>query len=220
MWVYLGIAFILGMAAYRWVFGGGNALSQEDLAAELAAVRTRSEERETEHRRLRSRVTELGSQLDDAKREARSFEAEARAAKLELEQMKIAVDVEARAAARREREAPPAGEPLGEPPVEAAAESTEPTTPATGAVETVSFMAALREGAPDDLTKIRGIGQKLESTLNGLGIYYYRQIADWSDGDIEAMDAKLKFPGRIHRDDWRGQARKLLGRPAPPAGDQ
>jgi predicted flap endonuclease-1-like 5' DNA nuclease len=208
MWVYLGIAFVLGMLAYRWVFGGGDALSAEDLSAELASVRTRYEEREAEHRRLRSRLAEVTSQLDEARREARSFEAEARAAKNELEEMKVAADTEARAAARREREALTPGEPTAG----GSQAAPEPTTPATDALETVSFMAALREGAPDDLTKIRGIGQKLEATLNGLGIYYYRQIADWSDGDVEAMNAKLKFPGRIQRDDWCGQARRLLGR--------
>jgi len=217
MWIYLGVAFVLGMLAYRWVFGGGNALSQEDLSAELASVRTRSNERETEYNRLRSRLAEVSSQLDDAKRAARSYEAEARAARNELEDMKVAADTEARAAARREREAPYQGAPASEIPDEPSGElpnEPAPEVPAAGAVETVSFMAALREGAPDDLTKIKGIGQKLESTLNGLGIYFYRQIADWSDGDIEIMNAKLKFPGRIQRDKWRDQARRLLGREA------
>ncbi len=217
MWIYLGIVFILGMGAYRWVFGGGNALSSEDLSAELASVRTRFEEREAEHRRLRSRVVELTSQLDEARREARSFEAEAHAARMDLDEAKTAASVQARDLARRERELAARGESLADAP--AAASSDAPSDaagsrdePTTSGLETVSFMAALREGAPDDLTKIRGVGQKLESTLNGLGIYFYRQIADWSEADIAEMDAKLKFPGRILRDDWRGQARRLLGR--------
>lgn len=212
MWVYLAIAFVLGMAAFRWVFGGGGALSAEDLSAELASVRTRYEEREAEHRRLRSRLAELSTQLEDSRREARSFEAEARAAKLELEEMKIAVDAEARAAARRERETSAADATPSGPASGADAPSHEPAAPQAEPVETVSFMAALREGAPDDLTKIRGIGQKLEATLNSLGVYYYRQIADWTEADVAAMDAKLKFPGRINRDGWQAQARRLLGR--------
>jgi predicted flap endonuclease-1-like 5' DNA nuclease len=187
MWIYLGLAFILGMAAYRWIFGGGANLSAEDLSAELASVRTRYEERETERRRLHARIAELTSQVEEARKEARSAEADARSARTEADAAKMAAAAAIRAA-RREPEAQVAG--------------AEPT----------SFMAALREGAPDDLTRIRGVGQKMEATLNGLGIYYYRQIADWSDAEIAQMDAKLKFPGRIDRDDWRGQARRLLGR--------
>ena len=72
------------------------------------------------------------------------------------------------------------------------------------------FLSAPTEGSPDDLTRIKGIGRKLEATLNGLGVYYYRQIANWSDDQIAEVDAHLTFPGRIERDDWRAQARRLL----------
>jgi predicted flap endonuclease-1-like 5' DNA nuclease len=187
MWIYLGLAFILGMAAYRWIFGSGGGYAAEDLSAELASVRTRYEERETERRRLHARIAELTTQLEESRKEARSAEAQAHTARLEADAAKMAATAAIRAA-RREPETQTAG--------------AEPTT----------FMAALREGAPDDLTRIKGIGQKLEVTLNGLGVYYYRQIADWSDTEVAQMDAKLKFPGRIDRDDWRGQARRLLGR--------
>lgn len=218
MWVYLGIAFILGMAAYRWVFGGGGGLSAEDIAAELASVRTRQAESESERRRLRARIAELTAQLDDVRREARSAEAEAHAARIELGEVKTAADVAVRAA-RREADARPSEAastqlPEGEG-VESPAEADGAADGVPG-METVSFMAALREGAPDDLTKIKGIGQKLESALNSHGVYYYRQIADWTDAEIAEMDAKLKFPGRIERDKWRPQARRLLGREDPP----
>jgi predicted flap endonuclease-1-like 5' DNA nuclease len=55
----------------------------------------------------------------------------------------------------------------------------------------------------DDLKKIWGIGPKLERLLNEMDVYYFRQIADWSDDEIEEIQAKLEeFPGRIRRDDW------------------
>ncbi len=67
-----------------------------------------------------------------------------------------------------------------------------------------------REGGPDDLKKIKGIGPKLEETLNRWGFYHYDQIADWSDQEIAWADERIEgIPGRASRDDWRAQAREL-----------
>jgi predicted flap endonuclease-1-like 5' DNA nuclease len=65
-------------------------------------------------------------------------------------------------------------------------------------------------GTPDDLKLIVGIGPVLERMLQQLGIATYRQIARWSERDIDEMDARLpEFPGRIRRDAWVVQARAL-----------
>ena len=65
-------------------------------------------------------------------------------------------------------------------------------------------------GAPDDLKLIVGVGPVLERMLQQLGITTYRQIARWSERDIDEFDAKLpEFPGRIRRDAWVTQARAL-----------
>lgn len=61
----------------------------------------------------------------------------------------------------------------------------------------------------DDLKKIKGVGAKIESTLNELGFYQYQQIADWDDNNVEWVESFLSFPGRINREDWRGQATLL-----------
>jgi NADH-quinone oxidoreductase subunit E len=64
--------------------------------------------------------------------------------------------------------------------------------------------------APDDLKLIVGIGPVLERMLQQLGIGSYRQIARWSEHDIDAFDARLpEFRGRIRRDTWVTQAREL-----------
>ncbi len=64
--------------------------------------------------------------------------------------------------------------------------------------------------APDDLKLIVGIGPVLERMLHQLGVTTYRQIARWSERDIDEFDAKLaEFPGRIRRDGWVTQAREL-----------
>lgn len=64
--------------------------------------------------------------------------------------------------------------------------------------------------APDDLKLIVGIGPVLERMLHKLGVTTYRQIARWSEREIEEFDARLpEFPGRIRRDAWVTQAREL-----------
>ena len=64
--------------------------------------------------------------------------------------------------------------------------------------------------APDDLKLIVGIGPVLERMLHKMGVTTYRQIARWSERDIDEFDAKLpEFPGRIRRDAWVTQAREL-----------
>jgi len=74
----------------------------------------------------------------------------------------------------------------------------------------------LAQGAPHrdfeklDLKLIVGVGPVLERMLQQLGITTYRQIARWSERDIDEIDAKLpEFPGRVRRDGWVTQAREL-----------
>jgi len=61
----------------------------------------------------------------------------------------------------------------------------------------------------DDLKRISGIGPKIEGVLNALGIYRFDQIAAWSRENVEWVDKKLKFKGRIDREGWIEQAAKL-----------
>ncbi|QPC98020.1 MULTISPECIES: hypothetical protein [Qipengyuania] len=62
----------------------------------------------------------------------------------------------------------------------------------------------------DDLTRIKGLGPKLATTLGEMGITGFAQIAAWDDAEIERVDAQLgRFQGRIRRDDWVGQAKLL-----------
>jgi predicted flap endonuclease-1-like 5' DNA nuclease len=65
-------------------------------------------------------------------------------------------------------------------------------------------------GTPDDLKLIVGVGPVLERMLHALGVGSYRQIAHWSEREIDEFDARLaEFPGRIRRDGWVTQARAL-----------
>ena len=70
-------------------------------------------------------------------------------------------------------------------------------------------LPAPRGGAPDDLRMIAGVGPKIESTLNSLGIYHFDQIAAWTPAQISWIDQYLSFRGRVTREDWIDQARAL-----------
>ncbi len=77
-------------------------------------------------------------------------------------------------------------------------EGTQEREPAT--------LSAPREGGADDLKRISGVGPKLEETLNQLGFFHFDQIAQWGDAEIAWVDARLRFKGRIVRDNWVAQA--------------
>ncbi len=65
-------------------------------------------------------------------------------------------------------------------------------------------------GPKDDLKRISGVGAVLERLLNDLGVYYFFQIASWSPADVKHVDDRLaSFKGRIERDNWIDQAKKL-----------
>ncbi len=67
-------------------------------------------------------------------------------------------------------------------------------------------LAAPRNGVPDNLQRIRGIGEKNELRLNKLGIFHFGQIAAWTPAEVRWIAQQLAFPERIERDDWVGQA--------------
>jgi len=70
-----------------------------------------------------------------------------------------------------------------------------------------------RSGGPnmqaDDLQQIGGIGGVLEEKLNRLGVSRFHDIASWDDSDIDRFDQELDFHGRIKRENWVKQAKKL-----------
>ena len=71
------------------------------------------------------------------------------------------------------------------------------------------MLTKARASGADDLKLISGVGPKLEGTLNELGVYHYDQVAGWRKKEIEWVDARLRFKGRIERDGWIAQAKIL-----------
>ncbi len=61
----------------------------------------------------------------------------------------------------------------------------------------------------DDLKVLSGVGPALEKKLHAEGITTFEQIAAWTDADVEDFGEKLSFKGRIEREGWVEQAKKL-----------
>lgn len=104
------------------------------------------------------------------------------------------------------------------------APATPPSAPAPSAQGDVATLErpstkpdtldAPRNGQADDLKQIAGIGPKLEKMLNAVGIYHLDQIANWTPGEVEWMNAAISFRGRIERERWIAQAQALLAKKA------
>jgi small subunit ribosomal protein S2 len=82
--------------------------------------------------------------------------------------------------------------------VGASANPVAEVLPASGGFERL----AAPRGAPDDLTKLPGIGPQHVTKLNEAGIFHYWQLAGLSDADTAALDAELKLSGRAKREGW------------------
>lgn len=61
----------------------------------------------------------------------------------------------------------------------------------------------------DDLKQLSGVGPALEKKLHENGVTSFAQIAAWGPAEIEEFDEKLSFKGRIERENWVEQAKKL-----------
>ena len=49
----------------------------------------------------------------------------------------------------------------------------------------------------------------LERRLNDAGVFHFWQIAQMRKAQMDALEAVLRFPGRMVRDNWKAQARAL-----------
>ncbi|MBO6603866.1 MULTISPECIES: 50S ribosomal protein L21 [Rhodophyticola] len=91
-----------------------------------------------------------------------------------------------------------------------------PKAKAEPAAEAAPKKPATKKAAPkaetaggDDLKQLSGVGPALEKKLHAAGVTTFAQIAGWSESDIAEMDEKLSFKGRIEREGWVDQAKKL-----------
>jgi predicted flap endonuclease-1-like 5' DNA nuclease len=70
--------------------------------------------------------------------------------------------------------------------------------------------AAAPAAGPDDLSRIKGLGPKLQKLLPELCITTFAQIAALTEADLAELDTKLgAFAGRPAKDSWVEQAKFL-----------
>lgn len=110
---------------------------------------------------------------------------------------------EAKPAAKPAAKAKPAAEATpdydGDGKLEGSGEGAKPET-----------LSEAREGGPDNLKEIKGVGPKLEKLLNSMGFYHFDQIANWTADEEAWVNANLVgFKGRVSRDNWVEQAKIL-----------
>jgi large subunit ribosomal protein L19 len=66
------------------------------------------------------------------------------------------------------------------------------------------------KGEAEDLTQINGIDADMMARLKQLNCFKLEQIANFSDEDIANVDDNLKLDGKIEKEDWVGQAQRLI----------
>ena len=85
---------------------------------------------------------------------------------------------------------------------------TKPTSGLNAPAEGLNIATAK---VKDDLRLVKGIGPVMEKKLNAFGVYSFEQLGRLTDKDIEALANTLEsFPGRIQRDNWVSQSKKLF----------
>jgi predicted flap endonuclease-1-like 5' DNA nuclease len=78
--------------------------------------------------------------------------------------------------------------------------------------ETIDFatLGVASAAEKDDLKSIKGIGPFIEEKLNALGIYTFEQVSKMTAKIEEEVNVAIEFfPGRVKRDEWAKQAKKL-----------
>jgi NADH-quinone oxidoreductase subunit E len=128
------------------------------------------------------------------------------AAKLKPTAKKPAAPKKAAAA----KPAPAKSAPAKPAPVKATPKPAPAKAAASGGGKKPRTMKAPRKSGADDLKLIKGVGPKMETMLNGLGFWHWDQVAKWGRAEVAWVDDNLEgFKGRVSRDNWVKQAKKL-----------
>lgn len=78
------------------------------------------------------------------------------------------------------------------------------------AADETEVVASTENDSFDDLTRINGIGPSNVRKLEEIGVTRFEQVAAWSSKEQEDIGDRLAFPGRIEREEWVAQAKKLM----------
>ena len=224
MGLFLQMLFLILAAALGFVVGWllrGTRL-EEERAAASEHWQTRLGSAESERDRLRGELAAASESKAAAERALREAEQrtaagdpelEARAARLERELAEARAGNERLEARRAERQTATTEPQTAAAPVAASAALPETAGTSAGDESTAGDAPPkglpAPDGEPDDLKRISGIGPGIERTLHELGVYHFRQIAAFTPENVAWVNRRLRFKGRIEREDWIGQARAL-----------
>ncbi len=88
--------------------------------------------------------------------------------------------------------------------------TVEPTSSITAEPNTITLFSEHEDF--DDLSLIKGVGPKFQILLNNEGINTFEQIANWTEEDVKKRDKRIVFRGRVEREKWVEQAKKLVAK--------
>lgn len=185
MFLYLLVAFLLGLLLgwLIWRYGKPSTADQAGMRAERDALAKERNDLQTKLDACRSQSAQEREGIEALRADNTDLQA-----KLEAERTPAAAAVVAKPAA-----------------VAAPAAVVEATKP--------EGLSAPRGGVADDLKEISGVGPKMENLLHNLGYYHFDQVAAWRASDVAWVDENLEgFKGRVSRDNWVSQAKKLAKR--------
>ncbi|MEM6327631.1 MAG: hypothetical protein AAF791_10980 [Bacteroidota bacterium] len=201
IFLFLLAAFGLGLLAgwLVWHRSGGTDTPTE---AERKLVRSQSTVRDLERRveTLQANLNEARARADGRERDATPAPAVDKA-EPSTEAIPSRVVTASAGAFPNTPPSPPSG------PAAAAFASDESVAAPPEAPPTTDPEAA---PAYDDLHRISGIGFETARQLADLGVTTFRQIAHFTDDDIERVGRHLNvFPDRVRREKWVAQAAAL-----------
>jgi predicted flap endonuclease-1-like 5' DNA nuclease len=185
MFLYMLCTFLLGLLLgwLFWRYGKPTADDYDKLVAERDRLLKERDDLNVNLDACRARSTK--------EREAAE---ELRGKNIDLQNRLDAMSVAGRAAAAAPVAAAPAAE----------------ASSFSGTASKPEGLSGPRGGRADDLKEINGVGPKMEDLLNSLGYYHFDQIAAWKPSEVAWVDDNLEgFKGRVTRDQWQLQARKL-----------
>ncbi len=95
-----------------------------------------------------------------------------------------------------------------------AAGANDPATARPGFLAYDDFkpttLTSPRNGSADDLKRIKGVSDHVETLLHQMGVYHFDQIAGWDKRHVDWFNARLDAAnGCVKRDNWVKQAQML-----------
>jgi predicted flap endonuclease-1-like 5' DNA nuclease len=220
IWFWTLLSTLVGIGIGWWIWHNNNAGRVASLEGELnmarksgddaSASRTRVEKELAESNAkimpLMNSNTSYTSEIERLKRELTSARSDDAADDSEIARLRKELEAARSAHANCQAEAAKMREVI----LANESELIGLRTAETKLNEKLPLFLDVPRGVPDDLRLVKGIGDKLNAMLTSIGIFHFRQIANWDDSDIGQVDAKLEiFKGRIQRDDWVAQAKLL-----------